>query len=186
MLASARALLVPTHFETPYLLPGLSSPMSTIRVAWGTATGPTATASYDRALAEANVHDFNLVTVSSVIPADARLEVVGSAPDLGAVGDQLTVVQGRATHGPDEAGAAGIGWARSESGRGIFYEADGPDEATVRDRIERGLAAGRDLRDWAWLPGDGDAVVVEADADPDAYSTAVIVAAYGQSRPILR
>lgn len=160
--------------------------MSVIRVAWGTATGPTATASYDRALAAANVHNFNLVTVSSVIPADAALEVVGTAPDLGAVGDRLTVVQGRATHGPGEAGAAGIGWARSESGRGIFYEADGPDEATVRDRIERGLDAGKDLRDWAWLPGDGDAVVVEATPDPAAYSTAVVIAAYGESRPILR
>lgn len=186
MLASPRALLVPTHFETPYLLPGLRSNMSTIRVAWGTAIGPTATASFDRALAEANVHDFNLVTVSSVIPADARLEVVGSVPDLGAVGDQLTVVQGRATRGPGEAGAAGIGWARSESGRGIFYEADGPDEATVRERIERGLDAGKEFRDWDWLPRDSDAVVVESDPDPDAYATAVVVAAYGESRPILR
>jgi arginine decarboxylase len=160
--------------------------MSVIRVAWGTATGPTATASYDRALAEANVHNFNLVTVSSVIPADAALEVVGTAPDLGAVGDRLTVVQGRATHGPGEAGAAGIGWARSESGRGIFYEADGPDEATVRQRIADGLAAGKDLRDWDWLDRDEDAVVVEADPAPDAYSTAVVIAAYGESRPILR
>jgi arginine decarboxylase len=160
--------------------------MSVIRVAWGTATGPTATASYDRALAEANVHNFNLVTVSSVIPADAALEVVETAPDLGAVGDRLTVVQGRATHGPGEAGAAGIGWARSESGRGIFYEADGPDEATVRERIERGLEAGKELRDWHWLPEDAGAVVAEAEADPDAYATAVVIAAYGESRPILR
>jgi len=159
--------------------------MSVIRVAWGTATGPTATASYDRALAEANVHNFNLVTVSSVIPAEAALEVVETAPDLGAVGDRLTVVQGRATHGPGEAGAAGIGWARSESGRGIFYEADGPDEATVRERIEDGLAAGRELRDWDWVSGP-DAVIAEADPDPDAYATAVVIAAYGESRPILR
>jgi len=158
--------------------------MNVIRVAWGTATGPTATASYDRALAAANVHDFNLVTVSSVIPADAHLEVVGTAPDLGAVGDRLTVVQGRATRGPGEAGAAGIGWARSESGRGIFYEADGESEAAVRERIDRGLAAGKALRDWSFV--DGDAVVVEADAAPDAHSTAVVVAAYGEGRPILR
>ena len=50
--------------------------MGTIRVVRGTATGPTATASYDAALAAANVHDYNLVSVSSVIPADAYATAV--------------------------------------------------------------------------------------------------------------
>lgn len=158
--------------------------MTTIRVVWGTATGPTPTASYDAALAEANVHNFNLVTVSSVIPADADLDVVGTAPELGDVGDALTVVQGRATTPPGESGAAGIGWARSASDRGIFYEADGPDEATARERVEQGLAAGRDLRDWTFT--DEESVVVESEADPDAYATAVVVAAYGRGRHIGR
>ncbi|PSP40313.1 pyruvoyl-dependent arginine decarboxylase, partial [Halobacteriales archaeon QH_10_70_21] len=75
--------------------------MGTIRVVWGTATGPTAMASYDAALAAANVHDYNLVSVSSVIPADATVEVVGEAPDLGPAGERLTVVEGRATVAPD-------------------------------------------------------------------------------------
>ncbi|MFD1585937.1 pyruvoyl-dependent arginine decarboxylase [Halorientalis brevis] len=158
--------------------------MSVIRLVWGRATGPTPTASYDAALAAANVHNFNLITVSSVIPAAAQLEVVETAPDLGDVGDSLTVVQGRATRGPGDAGAAGIGWARSESGRGIFYESSGDDEATVRDRIRDGLDAGKDLRDWSFT--DEDVVVVEADSDPEAYSTVVVIAAYGESRPILR
>jgi arginine decarboxylase len=158
--------------------------MSVIRLVWATATGPTPTASYDAALAEANVHNFNLVTVSSVIPAEARLEAVGEAPDLGAVGDGLTVVQGRHTAPPGEAGAAGIGWARSESGRGIFYEADGESEAVVRERVEDGLATGRDLRDWQF--GAEDSIVVAAEPDPDEYTTALVVAAYGQSRSLLR
>jgi len=158
--------------------------MSVIRVVWGTATGPTETASYDAALAAAHVHNFNLRTVSSVIPAGAHLEVVGTAPDLGSVGDALTVVQGRHTAPPGEAGAAGIGWARAESGRGIFYEAAGGSEAAVRERIEAGRAAGRELRDWSFV--EEDAVVVAADSDPDAYATAVVLAAYGESRPLLR
>lgn len=158
--------------------------MSVIRLVWATATGPTPTASYDAALAEANVHNFNLVTVSSVIPAEAQLEAVGEAPDLGAVGDGLTVVQGRHTAPPGEAGAAGIGWARSESGRGIFYEADGESEAVVRERVEDGLATGRDLRDWQF--DAEDSIVVAAEPDPDEYTTALVVAAYGQSRSLLR
>ncbi|MFB6178533.1 MAG: pyruvoyl-dependent arginine decarboxylase [Halorientalis sp.] len=158
--------------------------MSVIRLVWGRATGPTPTASYDAALAAANVHNFNLITVSSVIPAEAHLEVVETAPDLGDVGDSLTVVQGRATRDPGDAGAAGIGWARSDSGKGIFYESSGDDAAAVGERIEQGLQAGKDLRDWMFT--DEDAVVIEADPDPDAYSTVVVIAAYGKSRPILR
>jgi len=158
--------------------------MSVIRLVWATAMGPTPTAAYDAALAEANVHNFNLIQVSSVIPAEAQLEAVGEAPDLGAVGDGLTVVQGCHTAPPGEAGAAGIGWARSESGRGIFYEADGESEAVVRERIEDGLAAGKDLRDWAFV--EEDSLVVDAEPDPDAYTTALVIAAYGESRSLLR
>ncbi|MFB6143110.1 MAG: pyruvoyl-dependent arginine decarboxylase [Halorientalis sp.] len=158
--------------------------MDTIRVVRGTATGPTATASYDAALAAAGVENFNLVTVSSVIPADADLTVTDTAPDLGDVGDLLTVVQSRETTPPGEAGAAGIGWARSESGRGIFYEASGPDEATVRERIAAGLAAGRDLRDWSFVAED--TVVAAAEPAPEEYTTAVVLAAYGRGRPAVR
>jgi len=157
--------------------------MSVIRLVWGRATGPTPTASYDAALAEANVHNFNLVTVSSVIPADATLDAAGTAPDLGDVGDALTVVQGRATRGPGEAGAAGIGWVRSESDKGLFYEASGEDAETVRERIQDGLAAGRKLRDWTF--GEPEMLVRAADPDPASYATAVVLATYGESRPIL-
>jgi len=52
----------------------------TIRIAWGTGAGPTEMAAYDAALADANLHNYNLVSVSSVIPADADVEVVGTAP----------------------------------------------------------------------------------------------------------
>lgn len=158
--------------------------MSVIRVVWGTATGPTPTASYDAALAAANVHNLNLLTVSSVIPADPPLEVVGTAPDLGAVGDALTVVHGRATAAPGQTGAAGVGWARSESGKGIFYEADGDDAAAVRDRIDEGLAAGRQLRDWSFT--DEDRVVREVTAPAAEHATAVVLATYGTARPLVR
>jgi arginine decarboxylase len=40
--------------------------MGSIRIVRGTATGPTAMAAYDAALAAAGVHNYNLVSVSSV------------------------------------------------------------------------------------------------------------------------
>ena len=159
--------------------------MSVLRVVWGSATAPTAMSAYDAALAEANIHDYNLVTVSSVIPAAPPLEIVGTAPDLGAVGNRLTVVQSKATLAPGKDGAAvaGIGWARSESGRGIFYEATGEDEDAVRETIANGLDAGKELRDWNFL--DSGEVVRETTGDPNEHTAQIVCAVYGESTPLV-
>jgi arginine decarboxylase len=156
--------------------------MSVIRIVWGTASGPTALSSFDAALAAAGIHNYNLVTLSSVIPAEPALEVVGTAPDLGPVGDELHVVESSATAQPDETAAAGIGWARGASGRGIFYEVSGEDPERVRTEIETGLAAGRALRDWDFVAQDVVVRSVEADEE---HASAVVCATYGESRPAL-
>lgn len=159
--------------------------MDTIRIVWGTAEGPTPTASYDAALAEAGVHNYNLVPVSSVIPAGATVDPVGTAPDLGPTGERLTVVQGRATvAGPDRA-TAGVGWATTAGGGpGVFYEAGGEaDEATIRDYLREGLDAARDLRDWPFV--DEEIQVVTTEVESGTYATAVVLAVYGGSSPIL-
>lgn len=157
--------------------------MSVIRVVWGTASGPTELAAYDAALAAAGVENYNLVTLSSVIPADPMLEVVGTAPDLGPVGNELHVVQSAAEAAPGETAAAGIGWARSESGRGIFYEVEGENAEAVTEEIRDGLAAGKDLRDWNFT--EEEVVTREVTAPDDGFAAAVVLATYGESRPVL-
>ncbi|GAA0226071.1 pyruvoyl-dependent arginine decarboxylase [Haladaptatus pallidirubidus] len=156
--------------------------MSTIRVVWGTASGPTKMSSYDAALAAANVHNYNLVSVSSVIPADASVEAVGTAPDLGPAGNRLTVVEARATRpGPGHV-SAGLGWTESD-GAGLFYEAAGETDASeIEERVRAGLAAGRELRDWEF--SDEAVKTVTEDAEPGTYVTAVVLAVYGESEPI--
>lgn len=155
--------------------------MGLVRIVRGTAHAPTATSSYDAALAAAGVHNYNLVTVSSVVPADARVEVVGTAPDLGPVGEGLTVVQGRATTAEGPA-VAGLGWATGPDG-GIFYEAAGADRATVRAKVEDGLAAGKTLREWTYA--DAGLELAAAAPGPDGeYATAVVLAVYGDSEPL--
>jgi arginine decarboxylase len=159
--------------------------MGLIRIVWGTASGPTAMASYDAALSAANVGDYNLVSVSSVIPADATIEAVGEAPPLGPAGQRLTVVEGRATVAPGGAGtaAACLGWSRDPDGPGIFYEASGTDPEAVRERVDRGLDAGRELRSWAF--DDGGRRLVTTSVDPEEHTTAVVLAVYGEASPIL-
>ncbi|SFR89895.1 arginine decarboxylase [Halomicrobium zhouii] len=154
--------------------------MSLIRLVWGAGEGPTELSAFDAALAEAGVHNYNLVTLSSVIPAGPDIEVVGTAPDLGPVGDELHVVESSAVAAPGESVAAGVGWARSESGRGIFYEVDGDDPESVEAEIREGLAAGRELRDWRFVD---EQVVVESATATDEYAGAVVCAVYGEGRP---
>lgn len=156
--------------------------MSTIYVVSGSATAPTAMASYDAALAAANIHNYNLVAVSSVIPADATVEAVGSAPDLGPAGNRLTVVEARATTGEAGTVSAGLGWTTGD-GPGLFYEASGTDPEAVESAVREGLDAGRDLREWSF--DDETVAVTTADADGEGYTTALTIAAYGQSEPIL-
>ncbi|WP_226039547.1 pyruvoyl-dependent arginine decarboxylase [Natrinema sp. DC36] len=159
--------------------------MSTIRVVWGAASAPTAMASYDAALAEAGVENYNLVSVSSVIPAETRVEAVGTAPDLGPAGERLTVVEARATTaGPGRVSAA-LAWAQSvDDGPGLFYETAGEmDRDDVERRVREGLDAGRELRDWEFT--DPRAAVESRQADSGRHTTAVVLAVYGDSEPIL-
>ncbi|RQG96721.1 pyruvoyl-dependent arginine decarboxylase [Natrarchaeobius oligotrophus] len=159
--------------------------MATIRVVWGSASAPTAMASYDAALAEAGVENYNLVSVSSVIPADVPVEAVATAPDLGPAGERLTVVESRATTaGPGRVSAA-LAWSRSvDGGPGLFYEAaDETDPDDVERRVRKGLDAGKQLREWEF---DEPRLAVEsADAESGAYTTAVVLAVYGASDPIV-
>lgn len=157
--------------------------MSTIRVVWGTGSAPTEMASYDAALADANVHNYNLVAVSSVIPGHTHVEAVGTAPDLGPAGDRLTVVEARATRAGPGRVSAGLGWTTSEEGPGLFYEAAGETEPEdVEGRVTAGLEAGRELRDWNFVDEATKTVTTEAEAG--TYSTAIVLAVYGESEPI--
>ena len=156
--------------------------MDTIRVVWGTGRGPTEVSAYDAALAAANVHNYNLVHVSSVIPAAATVEAVGEAPDLGPPGDRLTVVEGAATHAGPGGVAAGLGWTPGD-GPGLFYEAAGPgDPETIETRIREGLEAGRDLRDWD-LP-ETAVQTVRVRAAPGEYASATVLAVYGRGESL--
>ncbi|MBP1921915.1 arginine decarboxylase [Halorubrum alkaliphilum] len=181
--------------------------MNTIHVAGGVGVADTAMASYDAALADANLHNYNLVAVSSVVPAEATVTSVDAVPDLGPAGNALTVVEARRTVGPGDevdfreggrAGAedaadkraprrrpdvvAGLGWATGP-GPGLFYEVTGEDPGSVQERIHAGLDAGADLRDWELT--DRRTHVESAPAAADRYTTAVTIAAYGESEPIL-
>ena len=156
--------------------------MKLIRVVWGTGRGPTEMAAYDAALADANVHNYNLVGVSSVIPADATVEAVGTAPDLGAAGNRLTVVEAHANAAGPQTVSAALGWATGP-GPGLFYEAAGDtDAADLETRVREGLDAGASLRDWEYAEKTIHSESVTAASGE--YAAAAVLGVYGESASI--
>lgn len=154
-----------------------------LRIVWGVGHAATAKASFDTALAEAGIHQYNLRQLSSVIPAEVPLEEVGTAPDLGPTGEALDVVVARKTSPPGARAAAGLAWVRGEDGAGIFYEVEDSDPETVRELLGAGIERGCYIRDLDY--SDVERKVVTADSAPDEYTTAVVVATYGESEPLV-
>jgi len=154
-----------------------------IRIVWGTGHAATAKASFDTALAEAGVHQYNLRGLSSVIPAAPPLELTGTAPDLGPTGQALDVVMARQTSPPAARAAAGLAWARDDDGAGVFYEVEDSDPETVRELLQAGIERGCYIRDIDYA--GVETKVVTADSVPDQYTTAVVLALYGESEPLV-
>lgn len=155
--------------------------MVTIRIVEGVGNGPTPLAAFDAALADAGAERYNLIRLSSVIPAEATISRCDSLAELGGVGAALYAVRAEQVIEDDGSGAAGLAWARTDDGRGVFYEesTDGPDAITaVEDSLERDLEHGLALRDWD--THDRDSIVVETPPAFEGASCAVVLAAYGK------
>lgn len=107
-----------------------------IRVSRGAGAGPTRMAAFDTALHNAGVSGYNIVRLSSVIPARAVLrEVTRDDQVQGAQGDVAYCVYAAAyASTPGEQAWAGIAWAnhRDGSGTGLFVEHTASSEAVVR------------------------------------------------------
>lgn len=96
-----------------------------IFVVTGKGEGTTLLSSFDAALKDSGVYNYNLIYLSSVIPPGARIQDVGKLFETpGIHGDRLYVV--RALQQSDKVGdvvGAGIGWYQfDESGAGVFVE----------------------------------------------------------------
>jgi arginine decarboxylase len=154
-----------------------------IRVVWGTGRARTEKGSFDRALAEAGIHQYNLRELSSVVPAGADIDVAGTAPNLGPTGNALDAVIARQTSPPGTRASAGLAWARGDDGTGIFYEVGDHDPESVAELLRSGIETGCEIR--TIEDAAVETKVTTAGAEPDRYATAVVVATYGESEPLL-
>jgi arginine decarboxylase len=125
-----------------------------IEIVWGTGEGKTTLSAFDKALSGGGIHNYNLVTLSSVIPAGATVVERGTHDRRWDVGELVAVIlaENESLVG-GETIAAGLGWATAEEG-GVFFEGSGENAANVEERITRGIETAKGTRDsWAWDDG---------------------------------
>lgn len=150
----------PTDQEPPVEQPPVEQPPveqqpdqepTDVAVVWGVGDASTSLGSFDRALSDANLHNYNLVTLSSILPQGvAVLEQDSLEAGRWPVGEVVAVVMARNTCSePGERIAAGIGWATAEEGGVVMEHACGTAEACERE-LERYLQDARRTRGWDW------------------------------------
>lgn len=119
--------------------PDAPAPFGAIAIARGVGSGPTPLAAFDAALFDAGVANYNLITLSSVIPPGSVIERRRWHTPPEDWGRRLyCVLSQHREDRPGHAAHAGIGWVHDAlSGAGLFVELHGDD----RDRLSTDLHA---------------------------------------------
>jgi len=152
-----------------------------ITVASGVGQGPTPLAAFDAALLAAGVENYNLIPLSSVIPARAvvtrarfgsrsdeyahRLYVVIARCDVAEVGQHAW---------------AGLGWTQeSESGRGLFVELHAHDKRDLEQSIDATLESMKSRRSCEYGKNETELAGTVCNGPP---ACAVVIACYSSER----
>ncbi|WP_248896063.1 pyruvoyl-dependent arginine decarboxylase [Haloplanus halobius] len=148
----------------------------TIDVVWGDGEAGTPLSAFDAALADAGIHNYNLVTYSSMIPPGRRVveaERLDATYGVGApVGTVLAENEATRT---DETIAAGLGWIRADEG-GVMMESSAGSAAACRADLREKLADAKRIRDWNW---EGEPELVVHEYTVDRTGAVVVGAVYG-------
>jgi len=151
-------------------------------VASGVGSGPTKLAAFDAALQSAGVGNFNLITLTSVIPAGTTVTPTDEAlnPPGAQWGDRLYVVIAEMrVDQPGRQAWAGVGWTQEPgSAKGLFVEHEGHSEAEVRHDLEATLTSIARSRDEGFGPPE---YALQGTLCRDAPACALVVAVYGSA-----
>jgi arginine decarboxylase len=147
-----------------------------IDLVWGRGEATTELGAFDAALADAGIGDYNLVTYSSILPADTPVVEQGTVEREYPVGAPVGVVL--AEHAATQASetvAAGLGWVTAAEG-GVFMESTAASEAACREDLRRKLADARARRDRDW---QGDSSLCVQTHTVDRAGAAVVAGVFG-------
>ncbi len=139
-----------------------------IKIASAVGHGPTELGAFDAALRNAGVENYNLIPLSSIIPAGGVLERTPIGTLSTEYGHRLYVVMAR--HQTTRVGEevwAGLGWTQeSDSGRGLFVELYGSSKREVENAIEATLESMKQARPYDYGKNESEVVGVRCESDP--------------------
>ncbi|MEA2004344.1 MAG: pyruvoyl-dependent arginine decarboxylase [archaeon] len=147
-----------------------------ITVTHGTGTGKTELSAFDKALHDAGIANYNIITLSSIIPPDT--EVIPEMPDINKdeYGHKLYAILNRktGTEKGDDA-CAGLGWMQDKTGKGLFVEHSSSSEEEVREIIAATFDSMRSYR--PELEGEIDYMTAKIRCEKDPVC-AIVCAVY--------
>jgi len=125
-----------------------------ICITTGIGEGPTKLAAFDAALMDAGVANYNLLSLSSVIPPQSQIVRAKYRTPAGDYGRRLYVVMSQMRE--DRCGYeahAGLGWVQeSETGCGLFVELHHHDQERLGQDLHATLKAMQRYRDMSYGP----------------------------------
>ena len=111
-----------------------------IIVTAGTGQGPTTLSAFDAALLDAGIANYNLITLSSIIPPGAQVTKRKEDRNGLEYGHRLYVVMARYHQTePGKEAWAGVGWQQREDSSGVFVEHYGSSKDEVVTLIKSSL-----------------------------------------------
>lgn len=139
-----------------------------ITVATGTGEGPTPPAAFDAALMSAGVANYNLIYLSSVIPAGSVVERSKYLAQAREYGHRLYAVLARGQeHRSGTSAWAGLGWVQErETGCGLFVELSGATRSEVEEAITITLESMMAKRGRAFGPIQRELAGIECQGTP--------------------
>lgn len=149
-----------------------------IQVLSGSGVGETENASFDSALKDIGLHDYNIVSLSSVIPEGAKIVQNDCHSGTYSTGTTVASVMAKNTSGDiGSTVSAGLGWCESNDG-GVFVEETGCSESLCSELIDTSLnecVSNRPNKEW-----NRKAKKIESTDVRRRYNTVVVVALYGK------
>ncbi len=139
-----------------------------IKITSAVGGGPTVLGAFDAALRNCGLENYNLIALSSVIPARAELERMPFVSSSSEYGHRLYVVMAR--HDTTTVGEevwAGLGWTQErETGHGLFVELHGSSLREVGSAIDATLDSMKQARPYDYGKNESEIVGISCESDP--------------------
>ena len=150
-----------------------------ISIVWGSGLGNTPVSAFDQALKRAGIHEYNLIKLSSVIPAHCEVIEREHWQDRDSQrGDRMYVVFSKAIVPPGgDTRWIGLGWINVPEKGGIFVELQGPSYDVLVANLQKAL---REMSTYRPHLGGGDPRfrVVRVASTGTQFASGIVAAVY--------